>query len=156
MKYDLSTYNIHVGNTQLSRIGNDCFETSKFIGMYIDENLTWKMHMIQTNKRVSRALFSIKPVTNTLPLESLRTLPSSYMLRHPHLLYGIIAWESADKSIIRQTHLSQIRAIRVLTNSACNSHTDTKVRERGILKLNYLFEYQYILFMCNRISFNTQ
>ena len=62
---DLSQYNIHIGNTQLSRIGNDCLETSsKFIGMYLDENLTWKMHMNEINKKVSRALFSIKQVNH--------------------------------------------------------------------------------------------
>ena len=60
---DLSQYNIHIGNTQLSRIGNDCLEkSSKFLGMHLDENLTWKMHMNEINKKVSRALSSIRLV----------------------------------------------------------------------------------------------
>ena len=50
MRYDLSRYNIHIGNTQLSRIGNDCLEKSyKFIGMHFYENLTWKTHMNEIN-----------------------------------------------------------------------------------------------------------
>ena len=63
MRDDLSRYDINIGNTQLSRIGNDCHKTySKFLGMYLDENLTWKTHMNEINKKVSRALFSIKQV----------------------------------------------------------------------------------------------
>ena len=148
---DLSQYNIHIGNTQLSRIGNDCLETSsKFLGMHLDENLTWKMHMNELNKKVSRALFSIKQVKHILPMESLRTL--YFALIHPHLSYGIIAWGSADKSITRQTNLLQKRAIRIITNSAFNSHTDPKFRKQGILKVNDLFEYQSILFMYDYIS----
>ena len=58
---DLSHYNIHIGNTQLSRIGNDCLEKiSKFLGMHLDENLTWKMHMNEINKKVSRAFIFYK------------------------------------------------------------------------------------------------
>ena len=37
IREDVSQYNIHFGNTQLFRIGNDCLETSsKFLGMYLD------------------------------------------------------------------------------------------------------------------------
>ena len=60
----------------------------------------------------------------------------------------------ADKSIIRQTILLQKRAIRIITNSAYNSHTDPKFKKQGILKLNDLFEYQSILFMYDYMSGN--
>ena len=38
-----------------------------------------------------------------LPLDSLKTL--YYALIFPHLSYGVIAWGSADKGLIRQTEL---------------------------------------------------
>ena len=80
---------IHIGNTVLERIGNDCNEQStKFLGMHIDENLTWKKHISEVTKKVSRALFSIKQVKHVLPLDSLRTL--YFALIHQHLCYGIL------------------------------------------------------------------
>ena len=91
MRDDISNHLIHIGNTVLERIGNDCNEQStKFLGMHIDEYLTWKKHISEVTKKVSRALFSIKQVKHVLPLDSLRTL--YYALIHPHLCYGITPW----------------------------------------------------------------
>ena len=67
-------------------IGNDCDEkSSKFLGIIFDENLTWRDHVSHVNKKISRALFSIKQVRNTLPVEFLRTL--YYSLVHSDLTY---------------------------------------------------------------------
>ena len=146
MKHNLSEYSIQIGNTVLSRIGNDCTEKStKFLGMHLDENLTWKLHINETNKKVSKTLFSIKQLKNTLPVESLRTL--YFALVHSHLTYGILAWGNTDKGIIKQTNILQKRAIRIINKAAFNSHTDSKFKKLEILKLNDLFEYQSLLFM---------
>jgi len=46
MKPDLTTLNISMNGTQLNRIGNDRNEkSSKFLGIQIDEHLTWKHHI---------------------------------------------------------------------------------------------------------------
>lgn len=48
MRTDLTTLNITINGTQLDRIGNDCSEKScTFLGIHIDENLTWKYHINQ-------------------------------------------------------------------------------------------------------------
>ena len=116
MKHNLSQYKINIGDTVLSRIGNDCVEkTTKFLGMYSDENLNWKFHINEINKKVSRALFSIQQVKKILPLHSLKT---------PHLACGIIAWGNADRNLIRKTGQIQKRALRVIHNAPYNGHTD--------------------------------
>ena len=58
---NLAQLNITNNGIQLDRIGNDCNEQyCKFLGIHIDENLSWKYHINQVFKNVSRALFSIK------------------------------------------------------------------------------------------------
>ena len=85
--------------------------------MHLDENLTWKLHINETTKKISKALLSIKQLKNTLPVESLRKL--YFALVHPHLNYGIIAWINTD-------NILQKRAIRIIIKAAFNSHTDPK------------------------------
>ena len=69
MKQDLS---LNIGDIVISRIGNDCTEkTTKFLGMHLDENLSWKYHINDVNKKVSMALFSIKQVKQILPFHCL-------------------------------------------------------------------------------------
>ena len=153
MREDLSRYSIQIGNIELDRIGNGCDEQStKFLGMHIDENLTWKQHIAAAKRKVSCALFYIKQVKHVLPPESLRTL--YFALIHPHLSYGITVWGNADQNIIRPLTLVQKRAIRVISNASYNSHTGPKFKKLGILKLNDLFDYHSLLFVHDYISNN--
>ena len=59
MRDDISNHLIHIGNTVLERIDNDCNEQStKFLGMHIDENLTWKKHISEVTKHCSQLNWS--------------------------------------------------------------------------------------------------
>ena len=103
--------------------------------LHVNENLTWKLHISETNKKISKTLFSIKQLKNTLPVESLRTLYLYFALVPPHLNYGIIAWGNTDKGIIKRTNILQKRAIRIINEAAFNNHTDPKFTKLEVLKL---------------------
>jgi len=63
VRYNLQDHDIFIKTTKLKRIGNDCDEkAAKFLGIHIDENLTWKHHISHINKKISSAIFSIKQV----------------------------------------------------------------------------------------------
>ena len=109
-----------IENILLHRIGTDCDEkAAKFLGILIDENLTWKNHLSYINTKVSRALFSFKQVKHFLPKQCMKTL--YYALIHSHLSYGILAWGNATQSALRQTTLLQKRAIRLINNARYNT-----------------------------------
>ena len=70
-RHDISQYSVQIGNTTLSQIGNDCTEKlTKFLGMYMDENVSWKYHINEINKKISMALFFLKQVKKMLPTAS--------------------------------------------------------------------------------------
>ena len=122
MRCDLTGHDIFIQNTKLNRIGNDCdVKAVKFLGIYIDENLTWKYHLSNINNKISNALFAIKQVKQVLPYNCLETL--YYSLIHYHLSYGILAWGNAAQSILHRTIILQKRALRIIHNAKFNSYT---------------------------------
>jgi len=122
-KLNLTEYNIFIGGTKLSRVGTDCAEVStKFLGVVIDEFLSWKQHISNVNSKIARAIFSIKQVKRILPQSSLITL--YYALVQPHISYGILAWGCANASTLNKTVLLQKRALRTIFNMPYNSHTE--------------------------------
>ncbi len=104
IKQDFSDLNITIQGTTLTRIGSDLMEQSiKFVGIHLDEHLTWKNHVNHINSKISRALFAIKQAQKYLPPESLKSL--YFALIQPHLIYGILAWGKANKTIINKTEI---------------------------------------------------
>lgn len=139
-KYDFSNLNLSVNGSTLSR-ENCC----KFLGIYIDESLTWNKHLKYINSKISRSLFAIKQAKVFLPKESLRTL--YFSLINSHIVYGILAWGHAKHDILNKTQLLQKRALRAIHNKKYNSHTDPLFKQSNILKLSDLHELEVLLFM---------
>ena len=130
----------------LQIIGSQLKEKStKFLGILLDEHLTWKYHLRHINSKTHRALFSIKQVKHILQVESLRTL--YFALIQPHIIYGILAWGKACQSVVHKTGLLQKRAIHTINKAIYNSHTEPMSNQSNILKLKDLYEYQSSLFM---------
>ena len=98
---DFDNMNVFINDTPLNRIGNNCIDTSiKFLGICIDEHLTWQNHIQQVNCKISKAMFAIKQVANLLHGSLLRNL--YFALVHPHLNYGILSWGNAGQ-LLRKT-----------------------------------------------------
>ena len=151
LKGDVSNKELFIRNTKVVRIGNNCQEKStKFLGIYIDEHLTWKEHLSQVNKKVSCALFSMKQVKHIIPVQCLKSL--YHTLVNSHLSYGILAWGNANKTSLKRTITLQKRAIRIVNDAKYNSHTEPLFKRNRILKLTDLYEHQVVLFMSEFIN----
>ena len=143
---NLNRYTLSINGTPLTRIGNNCKETAiKFLGIYIDEFLTWRKQLANINTKIARAIYLIKQLKYIFPCESLRTL--YYALVHPDISYGILAWGKASASIIKKTEIIQKRAVRTINKKSYNSHSDPLYKLSEILKIKDLYEYQVQLFM---------
>ena len=149
-KVNLEQTNILINNIPLTRIGNDCKEkATKFLGIFIDENLSWTHHVANLNSKIARTVFMIKQVKYILPNDSLKTL--YYALIQSHLTYGILAWGNASDSTTK-IHVLQKRAIRCIHKANYNSHTDPLFKHSKLKKLTDIYETQVLLFMHNYVS----
>ena len=84
----LEHYKLKLLGKEIERVGNDMTNKSiKFLGVHMDEHLTWKSHISYVNKKMSQALFAINQTKNFLPTDAKLSL--YYTLVYPHLSYGI-------------------------------------------------------------------
>ncbi|MBY0379860.1 MAG: reverse transcriptase family protein, partial [Burkholderiales bacterium] len=121
----------------LSKVtSSDKIPAIKYLGVYFDPNLNFKYHISQISKKLSNALFSLRRAKNLLPANSLKTL--YYSLFHCHLVYAIEIWSSAPQSSLSHLFTKQKAAIRIITNSAYNAHTEPLFKSLSILPLTSL------------------
>ena len=145
-QYDCTNLSVCVNNVPLMQIGSSFWQKfTKFLGIYIDESLSWRHRVNYINNIISRALYAIKQVKHFLPIESLHTLYFAFI--QPHISYGILALGNAYSTISQKTILLQKRSLRLINNVQYNSHTDPLFKRSKILNINDLYEYQILLFM---------
>ena len=82
---------ISLNGIKLDRIGNNQPEKSiKFLGVHMDEHLTWTAQIRMVKSKISRSIFALNKVKNIFPHDILKSL--YYTLVQSHLVYGIQAW----------------------------------------------------------------
>jgi hypothetical protein len=122
----------------------------KFLGVFIDSNLSFKYHIDFIRKKVSSSLYMINRAKNILCKKSLTTLYHSFI--HSHLLYCLPIWSSCPKSYLEPLIKLQKKAIRIITGTKYNSHTADKFTKLNIMPLPQLADYSKLLFMYDYIN----
>ena len=133
-------YNIKIDNTPIQKV-----ETTKFLGLLIDCNLSWTSHTDHISKIVSKYNGIIRKVRQFLPLTSLVTLYNTLVL--PYLSYGALIWADPNNSNLESLFLLQKRVIRTCTNSLWLAHTDPLFSSLHTLKINDIYKLQLASFM---------
>ena len=104
-----------------------------FLGLTIDENMTWKAHAQKIANKISQVIGTLKRLKHFLPPNILKTLYCSLIL--PHLHYGIILWGRNTKRINKL----QKWAVRQIVNAKYNSHTEPIMKKLKLRKVNDLY-----------------
>ena len=159
-KYDNNNLNLNINGIIINQISKNNNETSvKFLGVFLDEHLSWKNHIQYLNGKISNSLFIMNRVKRIIPKDTLKTI--YYALIYPYLTYGLLAWGHTIHNDHNTLFLKQKRALRLINKAPYNSHTDPLFRTSNILKIKDLYEQKSLLFMIQfekkqlPISFNT-
>jgi hypothetical protein len=120
-------------------------ETTKFLGLLIDHNLSWTSHTHHVSKIVSKYNGIIRKVRTFLPPDSLTTLYNSLVL--PYLSYGTVVWADMNNANLNSLFLLQKRVIRTCTNSLWLDHTDPLFISLKTLKISDIYKLQLASFM---------
>ena len=94
----------------------------KFLGVYIDEHLSWKEHINYICNKIAKSVGII--YRSRYLLSSATRLSLYYTLIYPYLTYCNIVWSSTYVTNLNRILLLQKRAVRILTNSEYRAHSD--------------------------------
>ncbi len=133
-----------VNNVKIERVHqHGTVKSIKFLGIHIDEQLTWKNHINILKRKLALSIFAINKIKNILPIPLLKTL--YFSIFYCHLIYGILAW--GNSIYAKPLFNLQKRAIRVINRKGYRSHTDPLFRKDNLLKFKDLYETHALVFM---------
>ena len=94
----------------------------KFLGVIVDDRLTWKSHINHISSKISKSLAILRLLKYTFPKQILKTLYMS--LIQPYFNYCNIIWGAADKTTIEPLFILQKKAIRLVNRVHYLEHTN--------------------------------
>ena len=146
MPLDDQVCKIYIDNKELLRIGNKCTdEYYKYVGIKLDEFLTFEHHINHVAGKVASATFALNQVKHSLPLNIRITVYNS--LVKSHLEYGAIIWGLENNKQISEIGKIQKRALRNVAKTGFNSHTEPILGNLGLLLFRDLVQLNAKCFM---------
>ena len=119
-----------------------------FLGIIIDECLTWSEHVTQVARKITRVSGIIAKIRHFLNLKLVY-----YALVYPYLTYGNLIWGNTYKTRIKKLLNVQKKIIRLMTFKSYLEHTEPMFKELGILNIfrindnltaTFMFRYHHL------------
>ena len=134
----LIDFNIMHGNKKIANVYN-----TKFLGLTLDNTLSWRTHIDTIIPKLSSAGFALRVIKPFLSLDSLKMVYYSYF--HFIMTYGLIFWGNSHhgNTIFRL----QKRIIRIIVGirgrDSCREH----FKKLKILSLQSQYIYTHFCFL---------
>ena len=132
--------NISIDNNKISQV-----HTTKFLGITIDDNLTWNHHIDNITTKASHATGTIYRVRHHLPQHILKSLYNTLVL--PHFSYCNIIWASNYQTRLTRLNITQKWGIRTITNSSRCTHALPLFHKLNTLTITDINQLQTALFV---------
>ena len=131
---------LKINNKAISQV-----TTTKFLGVYVDEYLTFNDHVSIIAKKVSKNIGIISRIRHVLQRPILLNLYNTLIL--PYLSYCNIVWASNYHSHLTRLIILQKRIVRIICGVTYNQSTLTYFKKLRILSLLNINKMQTGLFM---------
>ena len=127
-------------NILIDGIAIERVESFNFLGLIIDEGISWKKHTDVVKNKISKVVGILYRLNNIFPKNILQTLYNSLIASY--INYGLLLWGVESNRI----ELLQKKAIRLITNSNYTAHTTPLFIELGLLKIQDMFKLKLLKF----------
>ena len=137
-KYTDSVFNIQIDGVVVDRV-----HVTKFLGVLVDDALTWNNHITSACKNISKNMSMLYKVKHILNSNSLYTLYCSLLL--PYFSYACEIWGNTYTSRIENLIMMQKKAIRVVDKSLFRDHTNPLFVKYRCLKFQDVINMKTLL-----------
>ena len=117
-------------------LNNDIIEnvhSFKYLGITIDANLKWKIHIDTVYRKVCSSIAIMRRIKPFVPKGSLITIYNTMIL--PHIDYAIITWSHCGETNLNRLQRLQNMAMRVILSAPFRTHIDDMLRELGFMSI---------------------
>ena len=114
----------------------------KYLGMYLDKNLSWDFHIHKLSNSLSRATGILSKLRHNAPRSV--CLNVYYALFYSHLYYGACIWGLTSQKNLKIIETLQNKCVRTITFSDFRSTANPIYEQLGLLKVNDIIKYQQL------------
>ena len=123
-------------------------QVTKFLGVYLDENISWKSHIANITQKVTQIIGILYKSKQFLNIYNLKQIYFSFI--HSYLNYANIAWASTNKTKLSKLFRLQRHAVKVIYNQEL--YTDaipllSDMRALSVYQIN-VFQHLCLMFKC--------
>ena len=122
----------------------------KFLGLLLDENLSWKFHISELSKKLARTCGIFYKIRSLVLTSTLILIYNSIFL--PFLQYGVIVWGQTFPLYLEPLVLIQKKVVRVIVHQHHFSHTLPIFKSLQLFKLHDIFRVKLLCFVYESIN----
>ena len=116
---------------------------TKFLGILIDENITWKPHIHYIENKISKNVGLLYKAKFSLNQKSLKSIYFSFI--HSYLNYGNVAWASTHQTKLKKLLKFQKHSSRIIYNEDKTTHARPLMKSLNALNIYQINIFQNVL-----------
>jgi len=137
--------NLNIDGKTITRV-----QSSKSLGVVIDERLSWVAHLDYICKKISSGLSGLRRVRDHIPLETAIIIYNSLIT--PWFDYCDVVWDDLPKTQAERIQKLQNRAARIVTQSSYDIRSKEILANLGWDNLKLRREKHKAIAMCKTIN----
>lgn len=114
-------------------------QQEKYLGLTLDNKLTWRAHIQQITKKLSSLVGSLYNIARCIPRKARLLIYNS--LVKPHLLYLIELWGCAAKTNLNHIQALQNKLVKILHHYHYLTSSRTIYKETKLMNIKQLHTY---------------
>ena len=118
---------------------------TKFLGVFIDDKLSWKKHIDHISKKISRGIGIICKARRVLNVNALKTLYYSFI--YPYFMYCNHVWAATYPTSLKRLVVLQNTVVRIISSAQRRTSLEPLYEKHGILKFEDINKFLYSKFM---------